>query len=152
MCPSRLRIFPRINIRPHHISVIIHVIAEFGRNVVCIFGENGIVTGRCGEPGFTSGDGRFGDQMFALVKVGFLFGGMNNDLRWARDAVVIPPTCNRGVGIQAGRVRRVLLATANNECHEACARNLEQMTKVHGSGYLCAVAGLLQLKYYIDNS
>ncbi|PYI58071.1 MAG: hypothetical protein DMC59_09385 [Verrucomicrobia bacterium] len=59
--------------------------------------------------------------MFALVKVGFLFTDMHNDLRRAGDAVIIPPTCNGGAGIWAGRIRRVLLATANNECHEACA-------------------------------
>jgi hypothetical protein len=46
---------------------------------------------------------------------------MNNDLRRTGNALVIPPTCNGGPGIGAGLIRRILLATANKERHEACA-------------------------------
>ena len=135
MRASRLGIFSRINIRPHHVAVIIHVIAEYARDVVCIFGENCIVTRRGGEPGFASGDRGFADQALAHVKVRFLFSDMHHDLSRAGDAFVIPPTGRSGAGIEAGPIRRILLATANNECHEACARNLKQTTTVHGSGY-----------------
>ena len=138
MRASRLGIFPRINIRPHHVAGIIHVIAEYGRDVVCVLGENGVVTWRSGKTRFASGDGRFGDQMFALVKVRFLLADMHNDLRRTGNAFVIPPTCNGGAGIEAGRIRRILLATANNERYEACAQSLKQTAWVHGSGYLCA--------------
>ena len=46
-----------------------------------LFRENGITPGRRGKPRFAGGNGRFTDQSFAPVKVGFLFADVNNDPR-----------------------------------------------------------------------
>jgi hypothetical protein len=84
--------------------------------------------------------------MFSFVKVSFLFADMNDDFRRPGDTLIIPPTCWSGAGIEAGRIRWILLATAYNQCDEACTYSLQQTARTHGSGYLCGFIRALQLK------
>jgi len=80
MRARRLAVFPHIDVGSHHVPVIIDVITEFARDVVSIFGDNAIAAGRSRESRFTGRDGRFANNMFAFVKVSFLFADMDDDL------------------------------------------------------------------------
>jgi len=85
-----LAILARIDVEPHHVAIIIHVIAEYGRDVVWTFREDLIMAGRRGKSRLTGGDRRFTDQMFPFVKVSFLFADVNDNLGRAGDALVVP--------------------------------------------------------------
>jgi hypothetical protein len=80
MCPGRLRILARINVRLHDVTVIIDVITKFAGNVVPIFRNNVIAARRRGKPGFAGRDGRFADHPFPLVKISSLFAQIHDDL------------------------------------------------------------------------
>src|SRR5260370_546524 len=78
MCARRPAVFSRIDIRSHHVSVIIHVITEYARDMISVLGDNVIVARRSGEPRFAGGDGRFADHMFTFRKVSLLLPDMND--------------------------------------------------------------------------
>src|SRR4030095_6236922 len=103
-----LAVLARINVEPHDVAIIIHVIAEYGGDVVCILRENLIIARRGGEPRFAGRDGRFADEMFPFVKVSFLLTDMNDDFRGPGDACVIPPTGRtRGITGSKSRLFRI---------------------------------------------
>jgi hypothetical protein len=81
MCARRPAVFARIDIRSHHVPVIIHVITEFARDMVSVLGNDVIVARRGGEPRFAGGDGRFTDHMLTFVKVSLLLADMDDNLR-----------------------------------------------------------------------
>src|SRR5437868_2201085 len=100
---------------------------------------------RSGKTRLTSGNSRFTDHAFALVKVSLLFADMHNDLGRTGGVLIIPPTrwsglridagCS-GVGIHAGRIRGigVLLATEEDQSDKACTYGLQQTARVHWKG------------------
>jgi len=92
MCPGRLRILARINVRFHDVTVIIDVIAELAGDVVPIFGNNVIATRRRREPRFASRDSRFADHPLAFVKIRSLFAEIDDNLRCPRHIVALPLT------------------------------------------------------------
>ena len=77
--------------------------------------------------------------MFAFVKIGLLFADVHDDLWASGSGFVVPPARWSGAGIEAGLIRGVLLAAANNQGNEACTYNVQQTAGVHESGYLCAI-------------
>ena len=80
MCPGRLRILARINVRFHDLTVIVDVIAKLAGNVVPIFRNNVIAARRRGKPRFAGRDSRFANHPFALVKISPLFAEIHDDL------------------------------------------------------------------------
>lgn len=79
MAAGRSRILARIDIRFHDVPKIVHVIAEHRRNVLLVFGDNGVIAGRCAEPWFAGRDRGFTDEMFAFIKIGVLLGDADDD-------------------------------------------------------------------------
>lgn len=92
-----LGILARVDIRLHDVAEIVHVVTEYGRDMLRVFPENGVVAGRCAESRFASGDRGFPNQMFAFVEIGALLGDADDNLRGTRDTVAIPITlwCRR---------------------------------------------------------
>src|SRR4029453_12597279 len=95
--------------------------------------QNRITSRRRREPRLAGRDGRFANQTFTLVKVGFLFIDMNNDPARAGSAFIIPQTHLSGA--REGTLWKSL-ATANDQGDQACACNAEETTGVHEGGYL----------------
>src|SRR5262252_3557717 len=90
------------------------------------------MTRRRRETMLTSGDSRFADQSFALVKVSFLLADMHNDAWLSRTVFVVPPACGSSARIQARLVRRwVLFATANNQCGQERSCNFQYPASIH---------------------
>src|SRR5436309_3306786 len=88
MRSARFAIFSHVDVLHHDVALAIDVVAEFTRVMVLVFGDDGIVTRRSRKALLPCGNGRFADQMFSLVKLGFLLGDMNNDAWLRRRAVV----------------------------------------------------------------
>src|SRR6516164_5346190 len=84
-----------------------------------------------GKTRLTSGNSRFADQTFALVKVSLLFADMHNDLGRTGGVLIIPPSRWSGAGIHARRIRWILLATEKDQCDKACTYSLQQTARVH---------------------
>jgi len=97
MCPRRLSILARINVRFHDVTVIIDVITKFAGNVVPIFGNNVIAARRRGKPRFAGRDSRLADHALALVEISSLFPEINDDLGRARPLVALPITGRRSL-------------------------------------------------------
>src|SRR4029077_6731110 len=92
VCPWRLGIFARIDVRFHDGTVIVDIITQLACDVVSIFPNNVIAAGRRGKSRSASGDSRFPDHELALVKISLLFPEMDDNLRRARPAVALPVT------------------------------------------------------------
>lgn len=92
-----LGILARVDIRFHDVAEIVHVVTEYGRDVLRIFPEDGIIARRCAESRFASGDRGFPNEMFAFVEIGALVGDADDNLRGTGDTVAIPITlwCRR---------------------------------------------------------
>src|SRR5437899_1179138 len=111
---------------------------------------------RSGKTRLTSGNSRFTDHAFALVKVSLLFADMHNDLGRTGGVLIIPPTCwsgpridagRSGVGIDAGRIRGIgiLLATEEDQSDKACTYGLQQTAGIHWKRILCGIRRGIQL-------
>lgn len=100
-----LGILARVDIRFHDVSEIVHVITEYGRDVLRIFPENGIIPRRGAESRFARGDRGFSNEMFAFVEIGALLRDANDNLGGTGNTVAIPITlwCRRWR--YAGRLR-----------------------------------------------
>src|ERR1043166_3522346 len=86
---------------------------------------------RSRKTGFACGDGRFTNQLFPFIKVSFLFVDVHDDLGRTRSALVIPPARRSGARVKTWLVRRILLATANNESGEKRACSFQQSSIIH---------------------
>lgn len=91
----RFRIFPRIDVGFGDVPEIVDVIAEDGGDVSGVFGQHRVAAGRRPESGFTAGDGRLADEVFALIEIGFLVGQADDDLGRTGNAVAVPVTLRR---------------------------------------------------------
>ena len=96
-----------------------------------VFRKHGVMAWRSGKTRLTSGNGRFADQAFALIKVALLFADMHNDLGRTGRAFIIPPACWSGAGIHARRIRWILLATEEEQSDKACSYGLQKTARVH---------------------
>jgi hypothetical protein len=101
----RFRILANVDVRLRDVAELIDVIAEHGGDMGRVLGEDGVLAGRRSESGFAAGDGRFADQVFALVEIGFLLGEAHDDLRRPGHTVPIPITL-RGWRSGCSRDRR----------------------------------------------
>jgi hypothetical protein len=90
MRTRRFAVLPRVDIRFHDVAEIVHVIAEYCRNVVLVFRDDCVMARRRGEARFAGRDRRFTDEMFAFVEIGVLVRDADDDLRRAGHAVAIP--------------------------------------------------------------
>src|SRR5215469_5448898 len=115
----RTSILSRVNVRPNDVAVIIYVIAEYARDVVCTFRKHRVNAWRSRKTRLTSGDSCFADHCFAFVKVSFLLADVDDDPRLSGSAFAVPPACGSGARIEAGLIRCwVLFATANHQRRE----------------------------------
>ena len=81
MGAPRPRIFADIDVGPHHVAIVIDVVAELARDMVPVFRDDVIMTSRGGEPRFAGRDGRLADYTFTLVEIGALLADANDDFR-----------------------------------------------------------------------
>jgi hypothetical protein len=101
-----LGILAGIDIRFHDVAEIVDVITEYGRDVLGIFPENGIMARRCAESRFASGNRGFPHELFAFVEIGALLGNADDNLWGTGDTVSIPITLWLRRRRDAGRRRR----------------------------------------------
>jgi len=95
MAALRSTILTRINVRLHDVAKIVHVIAEYRRDMVLVFRNDRVRAGRCPEPRFAGGDGGLADEMFAFIKIGVLLRDADDDLGRAGYAVAVPVSGRR---------------------------------------------------------
>jgi hypothetical protein len=106
MTAGRFTVLARIDVRFHDVAEIIHVIAENSGDVLLVLPNHAVVAGRRPEARFAGGDRRFADQLFALVKIGPLFGDADHDFRRAGNSITVPIAGRRGGGdCRSGGVR-----------------------------------------------
>ena len=128
------RIFSGIDIGFRDVAEVVHVIAEYGRDVIFVFREHLIMAWRSRKPFLAGGDGRFADKLFPFEKIGALESDIDNDFRRARDAVAIPITGRRRGRDDRGRGRRGhfhFRATGQERDRGESNRGAKQETTAH---------------------
>ncbi len=95
MAPFRPAIFPDIDVSFHDMPIAVDVIAKFARDVVPLLRNDVIMTRRSSKSGLAGRHGRFSDQYFSFVKIGFLLAQMNHDLGRPGYIVAMPVTSGR---------------------------------------------------------
>src|SRR5258708_34953221 len=68
----RAAIFPHVDVRHNDVACAVDVITELAREMVFVFRDYGIVTGRRGKTFLAARNGRLSDKAFAFIKVRLL--------------------------------------------------------------------------------
>ena len=90
-----LRIFSDINVGFYNIARRIDIIAKFTRDVILVFLNYPIVSGRRIETSLAGGNSADTDKVFAFIEIGALFGNPDQNFRPTRNVVTTPITASR---------------------------------------------------------
>jgi hypothetical protein len=95
-------ILARVDVGLHYLARLVNVVAEDARDMVFALGDNVVIPQRSRKATLAGRDGRFSYQFLTSIKVGLLFGNMDNNSWRARAALVIPPAGRCGL-LDSGR-------------------------------------------------